>query len=207
MAVMTSCCFCFSTRTGTIALGLLSLVTSFCTCVGLCFALINVDILAHDMKQGHDDYKISLDRNMTEPRYKIIDDLIGVRVIYENLKAIIIALIVFYAFYTFASLFMTYGSCTGLRKLLLPWIVLEFGFFAVQVAIIIILFVYGKNDPTLSKGGAYIIAGILNIIGFVIHVYWWMCPVAHYQTLTEETMIEALVPPSHPMYPEAFMKY
>lgn len=45
----------------------------------------------------------------------------------------------------------------------------------------------------------------------VFHVYWWLCPVALYQALGEETgsttMVQPLVHPSHPMYPAVFMKY
>ena len=54
----------------------------------------------------------------------------------------------------------------SLRSLLLPWIVLEFVPFAAQLAAIIIVFVYGKDDPILSDGGTYIIAGLGQIVAF-----------------------------------------
>jgi len=44
--------------------------------------------------------------------------------------------------------------------------VLEFGPFGLQLAGIIIMFVYGKDDPILAEGGTYIIAGLLQIVAF-----------------------------------------
>ena len=49
---------------------------------------------------------------------------------------------------------------------MLPWIVLEFVPFAAQLAGIIIMFVYGKDDEVLAAGGTYIIAGLGQIIAF-----------------------------------------
>ncbi|XP_042216314.1 uncharacterized protein LOC121862264 [Homarus americanus] len=208
MAVMIACCCCFSTKTGSIAVGVICLAVAFCASVGFCFALLNAEDVNNRLASMYHSYEVALDANMTEPRLQLVESLIGVQAIIDNMKTVFIVGLVFYAIYTFASLFLTYGSCTSLRSLLLPWIVLEMVPFALQVAGIVILFVYGKDDPTLSRGGVYIIAGLINIICFVIHVYWWMCPVAHYQSLKEEeTVVEALVPPSHPMYPAVLLKY
>lgn len=205
---MTTCCCCFSTRNGSIAVGVICLMVSFCASVGLCFALINVDEVSQELNAQYYSYKIALENNHTQPILHIIESLVGVQVIIDNIRTIFIVGLAFYAIYTFASLFLTYGSCTNLRSLLLPWIALEMVPFALQVAGIVILFVYGKDDPTLSKGGVYIVSGLINIICFVTHVYWWMCPVAHYQNMKEEeTVVEALIPPSHPMYPMVLMKY
>lgn len=54
----------------------------------------------------------------------------------------------------------------SIRSLLLPWIGMELIPMALQVAVIVIVFVYGKDDTTLSQGGVYIITGLLNIIAF-----------------------------------------
>ncbi|XP_069175455.1 uncharacterized protein [Procambarus clarkii] len=208
MAVMTTCCCCFSTRNGSVAVGIICLVVAFCGSVGFCFALINVDEVTYTLDIYYQVYKEALKANLTEPRLLLIESLVGVQTIIDHIQTIFIAGLVFYGIYTFASLFMAYGSCTSIRSLLLPWIVLEMVPFVIQVAGIVVLFVYGKDDPTFSKGGVYIISGLINIICFVIHVYWWMCPVAHYQSLKEEdTVVEALVPQSHPMYPTVLMKY
>ncbi|XP_042891457.1 uncharacterized protein LOC122265988 [Penaeus japonicus] len=207
MPVMTSCCCCFSTKVGSILIGAISLVVSFCAAVGFCFGLINIDEAQHQLKVSVMNYQGSVTANVTEDRLKVLEDIIGLENIVDHIQTIFIVGLVYYGIYTFASLFMTYGSCTSIRVLLLPWLVLEFVPLAAQVASIIALFMYGKDDPTLSQGGAYIISGLLCILAFVIHVYWWMCPVALYQSLKEETVVEPLVPPSHPMYPVAFMKY
>ncbi|KAF2367064.1 hypothetical protein FHG87_002167 [Trinorchestia longiramus] len=235
MVMMTSCCCCFSTKNGSIAVGIICLIISFILCVIFSFALINVDGLAQIMTQIH-EASLTVDTNGTSGAFAIIDNVIGfdnlilhlqtilivLLVFYAlytfsslfltygactvNLQTILIVLLVFYALYTFSSLFLTYGACTNLRSLLMPWIVLEFGPFAAQLAGIIFLFVYGKDDEVLSKGGTYIIAGLLQIIAFVIHVYWWMCPVAHFQSLKEDTEVETLVP-NQPQYPGRLNKY
>ncbi|KAK3863321.1 hypothetical protein Pcinc_030891, partial [Petrolisthes cinctipes] len=166
MAIMTSCCCCLSTRTGSIGVGVICLVVSFCASVGLCFALINADEVTEQLTDSLDLYRTAIKQNMTIERFKLVESVIGLDVLIENLRTILIVALVYYALYTFASLFMTYGSCTSLRSLLLPWLVLEMVPFALQITTIIILFVFGKDDPTLAKGGVYIVSGLLNIVCF-----------------------------------------
>ncbi|KAL7646621.1 UNVERIFIED_CONTAM: hypothetical protein RMT77_001872 [Armadillidium vulgare] len=201
MAMMTTCCCCLSTKNGTIAVGVISLVFGFCIAVTSCFALINAASFEGSLKNFYQDYKEKVDANLTVNRLATIDKIVDVNLLIDNLPIAVITSLVFYSLYTFASLFMTYGACSELRALLLPWIVFEFVPFAIQLAGIVIVFVYGKDDPTLSQGGIYIIAGLVQIIAFVVHVYWWMCPVAHYQNLKESTEVEPLVSSTHPLYP------
>ncbi|XP_018020739.1 uncharacterized protein LOC108677100 isoform X2 [Hyalella azteca] len=204
MAMMTTCCCCFSTKNGSIAVGIICLIVSFLICVSLSFTLINLPSFTAALKQYYDATH-STTTNATSI-LGIVDNIIGFNNFVNHLQTVVIVLLVFYALYTFSSLFLTYGACTNLRSLLLPWVVLEFGPFAAQLGGIIFLFVYGKDDAVLSKGGTYIIAGLLQIIAFVIHVYWWMCPVAHYQSLKEGTEVESLVP-QQPQYPGRLNKY
>ncbi|MPC30107.1 hypothetical protein E2C01_023365 [Portunus trituberculatus] len=54
----------------------------------------------------------------------------------RDLNTILIICLVFYVVYTFTALFLTYGACTGIRSLLLPWLIVEvvpFGFQVVAV--------------------------------------------------------------------------
>ncbi|XP_071536977.1 uncharacterized protein [Panulirus ornatus] len=207
MALMSTCCCCLSTKTGTIVTGLVSLLAAFCFSVGFCFALINVSDIKQELDTLYSNHESAKILNMTENRLQLVESVVEIEFVVQNIRVIFIVCLVYYAIYTFASLFMTYGACTGLRCLLLPWIALELVPLALQLTVTVVLFMYGRDDPTLSKGGVYIISGLLSIISFVIHVYWWLCPVAEYQTLGEETPVETLVPPSHPMYPTLLMKY
>ncbi|XP_076045669.1 uncharacterized protein LOC143027908 [Oratosquilla oratoria] len=208
MAVMTTCCCCFTTKTGTTIIGCVWLVMTFCTSVGLCFSVINVDEYKYDLEEYYKVYTWRVSTNKTSPSLALIESVVDLKFFIEHLRVILIVLLVFYGIYTFSCLFLTYAACTDLRSLLLPWIVLEIVPFGVQIACIVIMFVFGRNDPVLGPGGSYIIAGLLQIVAFVIHVYWWMCPVAHYQTLKEETLVEAIMPvqPGQ-MYPTNMQKY
>ncbi|XP_050710768.1 protocadherin-15-like [Eriocheir sinensis] len=184
----------------------------FCAAVGLCFALINVDTVKEALAGSYVNYCNAVSLNMTEERLKMVESVISIEGFIGNMNTILIVCLVFYIVYSFAALFLTYGACTNIRSLLLPWLAVEVVPFGVQVGAVVVLFVYGRDDPTLSRGGVYIVAGLINIVAFVFHVYWWLCPVALYQALGEEdggrtTMVQPLVHPSHPMYPAVFMKY
>ncbi|XP_063889740.1 uncharacterized protein LOC135116315 isoform X1 [Scylla paramamosain] len=209
MVVMTSCCCCFSPRTGTMGVGVVCLIVGFCASVGFCFALINIESVKETLDASYSEYQNLLSLNLTEQRLMIVESVIGIKDFINYLNTILIICLVFYVVYTFTALFLTYGACTGIRSLLLPWLIVEVVPFGFQVAAVVILFVFGRDDPTLSRGGVYIVAGLINIVAFVFHVYWWLCPFAHYQELKNEesTQVEPLVPPSHPMYPAVLMKY
>ncbi|XP_063889747.1 uncharacterized protein LOC135116315 isoform X2 [Scylla paramamosain] len=79
MVVMTSCCCCFSPRTGTMGVGVVCLIVGFCASVGFCFALINIESVKETLDASYSEYQNLLSLNLTEQRLMIVESVIGIK--------------------------------------------------------------------------------------------------------------------------------
>lgn len=160
MPILNSCCCCCTTRTGTLTLGILSLISSILSIVAIIFVLVTWDEIKRDLKKEYPADAEDLDK-LFEVAF---------------IALIVLAILLFFVMITASMLIH------GVRKmragLLLPYLVLTVIGLVTSLALDISIMVSGKQ----------LVFGIIHIItNTLLGIYFFLVVLSHYQELKDRS--------------------
>jgi len=187
MAVLHSCCFKFSLKTGTMIIG--ALLFSF----SIIFLLVTIGLVA-----GWEDFDTSFldDRILNQSNSSIAQEL---REKLETLKDIFqeeirpvwkkefISLYCFLPWYALVNLLLVIAARKEIKILLLLWIAFTVGFLIWSFVLVSIMFGYNTTAGFVAGVGIAQLFNFIIMIGFVLVVF------SFYQEMVAQTIKEVIV--------------
>lgn len=184
MAVIKTCCGCFSTKGGSLAVLFLHFVGYISSIIELSI-LIQGDDLGSLWKNTILQTQVFARCNTTT--YNDTWRCDSLESVTANSKWIAIGLIVAAGLLTISCLIAIVGTIKDCHYLLLPWIVADcISFIAKVCGLLLALIYWALSLQVLSADSSYLIAAIVVSAGVLaLCFYMWLCVVSHFQTLKE----------------------
>lgn len=186
MAVIDSCCFKCSTKTGTIIIGALLLIFS------VIFLLVTIGLVAgwEDFDTGFLDDRLS--RYNTTTAEKIREKLEKLRQTFQEeirpvWKKEFISLYCFLPWYALINVLLIIGAKKEIKLLILLWILFTVGFLIWSFVLVSIMFSY---DTTAGFVSGIAVAQLFN---FAICTSFILVVFSFYQDLVAKTIKEVIV--------------
>lgn len=184
MAVMKTCCGCFSTKSGTYAVLLL-----YAAAYIACIVCVSLNISGDKYRTWYSEAVLdstewkrecSGEENMKLWKCQTSFDM------QWHIKGIFIGVIVSCCLFLVAIVIAIIGTAKDKHMPILPWIIMEFIRLFIKIVIlvlVIILWAVNMNDGDDSSN--LIATGVIGAVIVAFYFYVWLCVVSHFQTIKE----------------------
>jgi len=187
MAVMKTCCGCFSTKSGTFAI-LLLYTAAYIACI----VAISINLKGDTYQKWYKETVIdSADwqkeciqntENKDSWKCKTSTNL------QEDIKDIFIGIVVTCCIFLVAIILALIGTGKDKHWPILPWIILEFIRLIMKVVILVLVIIlWAVNMSEGSDSSNLIATSVIGAVVMAFYFYVWLCVVSHFQTLKEIT--------------------
>jgi len=184
MAVMKTCCGCFSTKTGTYAV-LLLYTAAYIACI----VAVSLNLKGENYQTWYKEsvldsaeWKKECDgeENMKLWKCKTSYDM------QWSIKGFFIGIVVACCFFIVAAILAIIGTAKQKHWPILPWIILEFiRLFCKLVMLTLVIILWAVNMKEDADESNLIATSVLGAVIVAFYFYVWLCVVSHFQTIKE----------------------
>jgi len=184
MAVMKTCCGCFSTKTGTYAV-LLLYTAAYIACI----VAVSLNLKGENYQTWYKEsvldsaeWKKECDgeENMKLWKCKTSYDM------QWSIKGFFIGIVVSCCFFIVAAILAIIGTAKQKHWPILPWIILEFiRLFCKLVMLTLVIILWAVNMKEDADESNLIATSVLGAVIVAFYFYVWLCVVSHFQTIKE----------------------
>jgi len=185
MAVMKTCCGCFSTKSGTFAILLLYAAAYIAAIV-----VISINIKGTTYQDWYKESVLDT-KDWRQECTSNTEDMdtwkckTSSNIQYE-IKGIFIGLIVAACIFFVADVVAIIGTANDLHWPILPWIIIEFIRLIAKLATLILVIILWAVNMNEGADTSYLIAtSVIGAALMAFYFYVWLCVVSHFQTLKE----------------------
>lgn len=186
MAVMKTCCGCFSTKSGTFAV-LLLYTAAYIACIVAISINLKGDKYQSWYKETVLDSKEWTDECSGVDNMKLWKCETTFNLQWD-VKNIFIGLIVGCCIFFVAIIMALIGTAKDKHWPILPWIILEFIRLFFKVVILVMVIILWAVNMTEGADSSNLIAtAVIGAVILAFYFYVWLCVVSHFQTIKEIT--------------------
>jgi len=186
MAVMKTCCGCFSTKSGTFAV-LLLYAAAYIACIVAISINLKGDKYEKWYKEAVIDSKEWQDECSGTENMKLWKCKTSFNMQYE-IKGLFIGVIVSSCIFFVAIILALIGTAKDKHWPILPWIILEFiRLLFKTVILILVIILWAVNMSEGADTSNLIATSVIGAVILAFYFYVWLCVVSHFQTIKEIT--------------------
>jgi len=186
MAVMKTCCGCFSTKSGTFAI-LLLYAAAYIACIVAISINLKGDKYEKWYKESVLDSKEWQDECSGDENMKLWKCKTSYNMQWE-IKGLFIGVIVSSCIFFVAIILALIGTAKDKHWPILPWIILEFiRLLFKTVILILIIILWAVNMSEGADTSNLIATSVIGAVILAFYFYVWLCVVSHFQTIKEIT--------------------
>jgi len=186
MAVMKTCCGCFSTKSGTFAI-LLLYAAAYIACIVAISINLKGDKYEKWYKESVLDSKEWQEECSGTENMKLWKCKTSFNMQYE-IKGLFIGVIISSCIFFVAIILALIGTAKDKHWPILPWIILEFiRLLFKTVILILVIILWAVNMSEGADTSNLIATSVIGAVILAFYFYVWLCVVSHFQTIKEIT--------------------
>jgi len=186
MAVMKTCCGCFSTKSGTFAI-LLLYAAAYIACIVAISINLKGDKYEKWYKESVLDSKEWQEECSGTENMKLWKCKTSFNMQYE-IKGLFIGVIISSCLFFVAIILALIGTAKDKHWPILPWIILEFiRLLFKTVILILVIILWAVNMSEGADTSNLIATSVIGAVILAFYFYVWLCVVSHFQTIKEIT--------------------
>jgi len=186
MAVMKTCCGCFSTKSGTFAI-LLLYAAAYIACIVAISINLKGDKYEKWYKESVLDSKEWQDECSGTENMKLWKCKTSFNMQYE-IKGLFVGVIISSCIFFVAIILALIGTAKDKHWPILPWIILEFiRLLFKTVILILVIILWAVNMSEGADTSNLIATSVIGAVILAFYFYVWLCVVSHFQTIKEIT--------------------
>jgi len=184
MAVMKTCCGCFSTKSGTFAV-LLLYAAAYIACIVAISINLKGDKYEKWYKESVLDSKEWQEECSGTENMKLWKCKTSFDMQYE-IKGLFIGVIISSCIFFVAIIFALIGTAKDKHWPILPWIILEFiRLIFKTVILVLVIILWAVNMSEGADTSNLIATSVIGAVILAFYFYVWLCVVSHFQTIKE----------------------
>jgi len=186
MAVMKTCCGCFSTKSGTFAILLL-----YAAAYIACIVAISINLKGNKYEKWYKESVLDSKEWQEEcsgtENMKLWKCKTSFNMQYE-IKGLFIGVIISSCIFFVAIILALIGTAKDKHWPILPWIILEFiRLLFKTVILILVIILWAVNMSEGADTSNLIATSVIGAVILAFYFYVWLCVVSHFQTIKEIT--------------------